>query len=178
MASFGAGDENALDYEVIRDGGITIYRDFRYLEEDIQWLRDKSYRIHRVDCGGWVSENDLHESLKTALAFPDYYGKNFNALNDVISDLDVPDEGGVALVFSSYDFYANGAGAPLSGSSDMVWAGIVLDILSRATHTFLLTGRRFLTMVQSNDPKMHFGKLGGSAPSWNRREWLFKNRGL
>lgn len=111
MASFGVGDENTLDYEVIRDGGITIYRDFRYLEEDILWLRDKSYRIHRVDCGGWVSENSLHESLKTALAFPDYYGKNFNALNDVISDLDVPDEGGVALVFSSYDFYANGSGA-------------------------------------------------------------------
>src|ERR1700722_2574065 len=98
MASFVVGDENTLDYAVIRDGGITIYRDFRFLEEDIQWLRNSSYRIHRGDCADWVSENALHESLKTALAFPDYYGKNFNALNDVISDLDVPDVGGVALV--------------------------------------------------------------------------------
>jgi hypothetical protein len=117
MASFVVGDENTLDYAVIRDGGITIYRDFRFLEEDIQWLRESSYRIHRVDCADWVSENALHESLKTALAFPDYYGKNLNALNDVISDLDVPDVGGVALVLSAYDFYANGAGASLSGSS-------------------------------------------------------------
>ena len=136
MASFVVGDENTLDYAVIRDGGITIYRDFRFLEEDIQWLRNSSYRIHRVDCADWVSENALHESLKTALAFPDYYGKNFNALNDVISDLDVPDVGGVALVLSAYDFYPNGAGASLSGSSGMVWAAIVLDILSRASHHF------------------------------------------
>jgi hypothetical protein len=50
----------------------------------------------------------MHESLQAALTFPDYYGENFNALNDVIPDLDVPDDGGVALVLTSYDLYANG----------------------------------------------------------------------
>jgi hypothetical protein len=42
---------------------------------------------------------------------------------------------------------------------------IVLDILSRASHTFPLTGKRFMTMVQSSDPHMHFGKLGVLAVS-------------
>jgi Barstar (barnase inhibitor) len=177
MASFGAGDENALDYVAIRDGGITIYRNTHYLEEDIRWLRDKNYRIHRVDCATWVSEIAMHESLQAILAFPDYYGKNFNALDEVVPELDVPDDGGMALVFISYDLYANGSGTSLAGSG-VDQAEIVLGIFSRASHTFLLTGKRFLTMIQSNDPKLNYGKLGGRVPRWNWREWLFKDRGL
>lgn len=119
----------------------------------------------------------MHESLQAALAFPDYYGKNFDALNDVVPDLDVPDDGGVALVSITYELYANGPDTSLSGSG-IDQAEIVLDILSRASHTFLLTGKRFLTMIQSNDPKMQYGKLGGSAPVWNWREWLIRDRGL
>jgi hypothetical protein len=177
MAIFGVGDENALDYVVIRDGGITIYRNLGYLEEDVQWLQDKRYRIHRVDCANWASENAMHESLQSALSFPDYYGKNFDALNDVVPDLEVPDDGGVALVLTSYDVYANGQGTSLAGSG-VNQGEIVLDILSRASHTFLLTGKRFLTIIQSSDPHMHYGKLGGRAPMWNWREWLHKDRGL
>jgi hypothetical protein len=41
-----------------------------------------------------------------------------------------------------------------------------------------LVGKRFLTMIQSNDPHMQYGKLGGRAPVWNWREWLHKDRGL
>jgi hypothetical protein len=177
MAIFGVGDENALDYVIIRDGGITIYRNLGYLEEDVQWLQDRRYRIHRVDCANWVSENAMHESLQGALSFPDYYGKNFDALNDVVPDLEVPDDGGVALVLTSYDLYANGPGTSLAGSG-VNQGEIVLDILSRASHTFLLTGKRFLTMIQSSDPHMHYGKLGGRVPMWNWREWLHKDRGL
>jgi hypothetical protein len=177
MASFVVSDENTLDYAIIRDGGITIYRNLHYLEEDIQWLRDRKYRIHRLDCASWISENVMHESLQAALSFPDYYGKNFNALDDVLPDLDIPDDGGVALVFISYDLYAKRPGTSLSGSG-IDQAEIVLDILSRTSHDFILTGKRFLTMVQSNDPKMHYENVGGRTPQWNWREWLFKDRGL
>jgi hypothetical protein len=173
MAIFGVTDENALDYVTIRDGGITIYRNLEYLEEDVQWLQDRGYRIHRLDCASWISENAMHESLQGALSFPDYYGKNFDALNDVIPDLEVPDDGGVALVLTSYDLYANGPGTSLAGSG-VNQGEIILDILSRASHTFLLTGKRFLAMIQSNDPHMQSGKLGGRAPVWNWREWLHK----
>jgi len=143
----------------------------------MQWLRDRSYRIHRVECANWVSENAMHESLQDTLSFPDYYGKNFDALNDVVTDIEVPDDGGVALVLTSYDRYANGPGNSLAGSGAR-HSEIILDILSRASHTFLLNGKRFLTMIQSNDPYMHYGKLGGHAPGWNWREWSNKDRGL
>lgn len=177
MAIFGVGDENTLDYVTIRDGGITIYRKLHYLEEDVQWLRDRNYRIHRFDCASWTTEDTMHENLQRDLSFPDYYGKNFNALDDVIQDMDVPENGGVALVFFSFDQFANGPCTSFTGSG-VNQAEIVLDILSRASHSFLLTGKRFLTIIQSDDPQMQYEKLGGSAPVWNGREWLLKDRGL
>ncbi len=161
----------------IRDGGILIYRNLNYLEEDVQWLKDRKYRIHRFDCATWISEDAMHESLRDALSFPDYYGNNFDALDEVIADLDVPEDGGVALLFINYDAYANGPGSSLAGTgADQ--AKIVLDILSRTSHSFLLTGKRFLTIAQSNDPTMHYENLVGRAALWNWREWLHKDRGL
>jgi hypothetical protein len=53
----------------------------------------------------------MHESLLVELSFPAYYGKNLDALNDCISDLDVPDDGGVAIVLTSYDVYAADPGS-------------------------------------------------------------------
>jgi hypothetical protein len=171
-------DENTLDYLAIRDGGIAIYRNLEFLEEDVQWLKNANYRVYKVDCATWVSDKALHESLKAALSFPDYYGKgSFDGLNDVVTDIEVPDDGGVALVLTSYDLYASGPGAALAGSGKS-HSWIVLDILSGASHAFILSGRRFLTLIQSNDPRMHYESLGGHAAVWNWREWLHKNRGL
>jgi len=39
-------------------------------------------------------------------------------------------------------------------------------------------GRRFLYLVQSNNPELHFGPVGGLEPRWNPQEWLDKDRGL
>ena len=36
------------------------------------------------------SEDDLHDRLAEGFAFPDYYGRNLDALADCLSDLDGP----------------------------------------------------------------------------------------
>jgi len=177
MAIFKAGDENDLDYVAIRDGGVLVYRNRTYLEADLLWLRDKKYRIHRFDCATWTSEEAMHASMRSALSFPDYYGHNFDALNEVIAEIDVPENGGVALVFLTFDAYANSPGTSLGGTG-VDQAKIVLDIMSRASHSFLLEGKRFLTIIQSNDRTLHYEHLGGRAVLWNWREWQHKDRGL
>jgi Barstar (barnase inhibitor) len=111
MTVFRVDDDNDLDFVVLRDGGISLYRNCQCLREDVQWLRHKGYRIYSVDCSAWVSEDAMHESLLVELSFPAYYGKNLDALNDCISDLDVPDDGGVAIVLTSYDVYAADPGS-------------------------------------------------------------------
>ena len=55
---------------------------------------------------------------------------------------------------------------------------VVLDILARTSTYFLLTGKRFLTLVQSDDPRLHIEGLAAVAATWNWREWQNKNRGL
>jgi RNAse (barnase) inhibitor barstar len=117
----------------------------------------------------------MHDSLKDALSFPSYYGRNLNALNDCMcEDLQVPDAGGLALVLRHY---ANGPGAVLD-SKGMSGAEIVLDIFARASRYYMLTGRRLITLAQSDDPTVHFDYLDGVSATWNWREWLNKDRGL
>jgi Barstar (barnase inhibitor) len=177
MSVFGQDDDNTLDYQVLRDGSVSLYRNLLILEEDLQWFRQRRYRIYRMDCTTWTSEAALHESLQTTFMFPAYYGKNRNALWDSMSDLDIPDDGGVTIVLSSYDVYANGAGAAPSPSGTTA-AEALLDIFATTSRSMLLIGKRLITLVQSSDPSIRFGKLGGNEPSWNRREWLDKDRGL
>ncbi len=36
----------------------------------------------KVDASGWTTEQDLHRDIAAALDFPDYYGRNLDALNE------------------------------------------------------------------------------------------------
>jgi hypothetical protein len=177
MAAFGQDEDGALDWTILRDGGISLYRNRKYLSDDAQWLALQGYRILNVECATWSSHDAIHESLEKSLSFPAYYGRNFNALKDCLWDLEVPSDGGLALVLNSYGVYANGLGSA-NQKTGMHDAKTVLHILAGTSRYFLLFGRRFIVLVQSNDPSMSFEGLGGVATQWNRREWLNKDRGL
>ena len=177
MAIFGSSDEKALDYQVLRDGGVSLYRNLKYLEEDLQWLQQRRYRIFRVDCTSWTSEANLHESLQSTFSFPGYYGRNRNALRDCMSDLEVPEDGGVVVSLLSSNVYATGPGSIRTSNAANGAEGI-LDTMLETSRYKLLTGRRFITLVQSDDPSIRFESLGAISVQWNRREWLNKDRGL
>ena len=40
-----------------------------------------------IDCRGFVPRSDLHRAFADALAFPDYYGNNLDALHDCLADI-------------------------------------------------------------------------------------------
>jgi RNAse (barnase) inhibitor barstar len=111
----------------------------------------------------------MHVAMATTLSFPDYYGMNLNAMNDCISDLEVPAEGGLVLVFSRFDSFSLRHRDVAQG---------VLDLLADNARRFLLFGRRLLVLVQSDDPRIAFEPVGATAVSWNPKEWLNTNRGL
>jgi RNAse (barnase) inhibitor barstar len=172
MAAFKDDEENNLDWMILRNGSISLYRNRKYLDDDLQWLRLRGYRVYLIDCGTWMSDESMHTSLEESLSFPAYYGRNFNALKDCLEDLEVSYEGGLVIVLDSYDAYANGAGSTVDS------AKTILHILAECSRYFLLRGLRFMTLVQSDDPLMHFEGLGGVSTQWNRREWLNKDRGI
>ena len=170
-----------LDWAILQDGGVYLYWRQEILADDLNWLKLNGYRIVSFDAGGWrsasewESERQMHESLKAQLAFPDYYGKNLDALDECMLDnLIVPDTGGLALVLSHYDRFCK----PIHSSDERNTAEVVLSIFAKAVRHHMLFGRRLLILVQSDDPKIAFGRLGGVAASWNHREWLNKNRSL
>lgn len=43
----------------------------------------------------------MHRDLRKKLDFPDYYGENFNALNDCLSDIEIKGSG-VVIVFRNF----------------------------------------------------------------------------
>lgn len=40
-----------------------------------------------IDCRGFVPRSDLHKAFADALAFPDHYGSNLDALHDCLTDI-------------------------------------------------------------------------------------------
>ena len=180
MAVFSTSDEEndqGLDWTILRDGGVALYWRTEVLAEDVEWLESHGYRIVSFDTADWLSEDQLHASLEAALSFPTYYGKNLDALDECIQeDLAVPDVGGLVLLLYHYDQFAR-ANVGVGPNQKSI-AEVVLDIFASAVRYHMLFGRRLLILVQSNDSRIRFARLGGITASWNRREWLNKNRGL
>jgi hypothetical protein len=171
----GYGDR--LDWKILSDGGIALYWRREFLDGDIDWFRRHNYQVFSCDCGRWATSEEMYADLQRTLPFPTDIGGNLDALDDSLDDLPVPDVGGIALVLTHFDAYAKGPGAAPKPPGHPE-AEIVLDILARASRNFLLAGRRFLTLVQTDDPGAKFDRLGCVSAQWNRREWLNKNRNL
>ncbi len=47
---------------------------------------------YEINLSGAKSVYDIHEKIQEGLKFPDYYGKNLDALWDCLTDMDAPVE--------------------------------------------------------------------------------------
>ena len=167
-----------LDWQLLLNGGVALYFKDPILLADAGWLKDNGYLIYEFSCDKWSSIDIMHADLQDKLHFPDYYGKNLDALDDCLSDIEPPEHGGVAVVLHRFDSFAKAAGATRYPSATRTVAEFVLDSMSSTSRYQMLTGSRFLCMVQSDDPQIRFEQLGCVEAWWNPREWLNKNRGL
>jgi RNAse (barnase) inhibitor barstar len=165
----GTDDFQQLDYALLQNGSISLYFRTEVLTEDVNWLAARGYRIDNFDCTTWHTEDDMYSAFAATLDFPDYFGRNLAALNDCLCEIEVPETSGRVLVFRRYDAFA-------AKMPEVAWH--VLDILESNSRTYLLFGRRLLTLLQSDDPEIQFESVGARPVSWNGREWLNKNRGL
>lgn len=172
-------DWQRIDWQIIRDGGISLYWRPTYLSEDVNWLAAHGYHIYDFNCELWHSNEEMFSEISRVLRFSEWWGPNwggnFYALADCLSDMPIPEDGGAALIFQRFDTYLEGPGSELIPSGRNR-AEILLDVMARTSRCHLLTGCRFITLVQSDDPRIRFGELGSVTAIWNRREWLEKNR--
>src|SRR5262245_2415696 len=112
MTAF-ASDESSwsrLDFRLLRDGGVALYHAEAVLAQDTAWLREEGYVIHELDGRKWNSQESLHEDVAKVLRFPAYYGRNLDAFNDCMRDLEVPVVGGMAIIIRGVDSIDPGDG--------------------------------------------------------------------
>ena len=140
-----------LDYQILRHGPIALYFQSAKLIEDIAWFQKHNYRIYQFDCQSWKSEIAFYDDARHALNFPDYCRESLDSFNDCLSGLPVSEKGGAVLEFRNFEVFAQRL-PDVSHS--------ILDIIAVNSRGFLLTGRRFLALVHSNDLNLKIESFG------------------
>ena len=158
-----------LDWKLLERGAVALYHKSSVLSQDLAWFRQQNYVVHELDALKWTSPAEFHADAQRVLSFPSYYAKNLASWIDCIAELPVPDESGMAIVFRRYDMFVR---------SQPQLAQTILDSIETASRRFLLTGRRLLGLVQSDDPRIRFERVGAVPVTWNPREWLDSDRGI
>ena len=156
-----------LDWRLLERGAIALYHKAPVLSQDLAWFRQQGYRVHELDASRWCTAEEFHGDVQRILSFPDYYARNLAAWLDFLGELAVPDESGVVLLFRRYDAFAR-LQPQLSQT--------ILDSIECTSRRFLLTGRRLIALVQSDDPRIRFERVGALPVTWNPHEWLDQDR--
>ena len=158
-----------LDVQLLQSSAVTLYHKANLLSHDIAALQQFGYRVYTLDAALWQSAADFHAAARREFAFPDYYVANLASWIDCLGELDVPHEGGVVMQFRHFDAFSR---------ADPQFAHTLLDSIESASRRFLLLGQRLLALVQSDDPRIRFERIGAVPVNWNPREWLDSDRGL
>lgn len=177
MAAFEPGSENLhdMDWDLVQDGFVTMFWNRDGLQTTVNWLSDHGYRVVVLDAADWVDPERLDDDIAAALDFPDWYGRNLNALSDCLGDVaegayGLPsDATGLALVLMNYDQFAAG---------DQMQAHKILDIYAYQARHAALIGHRMSCLIQSNDPELRLDPVGAQSVGWNSREHSDRSRGL
>jgi RNAse (barnase) inhibitor barstar len=158
-----------LDIQLLQSSAVTLYHKHSLLAQDVSCLQQFGYRVYSLDAALWKAAADFHAEAKRVLVFPEYYSANLASWIDCLGEIDVPEEGGVVIQFKHFDAFAR---------TDPEFAHTLLDSMESASRRFLLGGRRLLALVQSDDPRIRFERIGAVPVNWNPREWLDADRGL
>jgi RNAse (barnase) inhibitor barstar len=158
-----------LDLKLLQSSAVTLYHKGSLLAQDVACLQQFGYRLYTLDAARWKSAADFHDDAKRVFAFPDYYTSNLASWIDCLAELEVPSEGGVVVQFRHFDAFAR---------ADPQFAHTLLDSIESASRRFLLLGETMLALVQSDDPRIKFERIGAVPVNWNPREWLESDRGL
>ncbi|WP_291726291.1 barstar family protein [Bernardetia sp.] len=130
-------DKN-VDLSIIGNGFVRLYHKESVLDYDIKLLEDKSYEIIEFEGNFLSNKTELHYDLQQKLNFPDYYGKNFDALNDCLYDYEVH-QNGTVIVFRHLNYLDE-------------WSiTMLLDIFAFQGRRKFAHGKKLLVLVQIDD---------------------------
>lgn len=112
--------------------------------------RSARLSIHKIDLGGARGEDDLLASFAQALKFPAYFGNNWDALDECLSDLEWLDAPGWVLVIT---------GAKQFARRDEESLSTTLDVLRGVAEYWCEQSKPFWAIVLDRDTTKDLAKL-------------------
>nr|WP_171783993.1 barstar family protein [Isoptericola halotolerans] len=159
----------------MQNGAVSLYWDLAVLDDACIRLSALGYRVVRIEADAWCDAASMFDALAVALELPGHFRRNFDALNDCLSDVAAGDYGlpadaiGLALVLTGYDSFA---------ATEPVAAQALADPFADQSRTALLFGHRLICLLQSDNPRFDLAPVGAQAVAWNPAEWLDSQRGV
>jgi hypothetical protein len=150
-------ERNQLDFQLLRDGVVTLYRRAEHLAADRDALCVLGYKSFDFDARHFDGTEDLVRAMESSM-LGSVCCKSIDGLDDHLWDFAYFDEGladpaatGTLITFRHFDAFAH---------REPAVAEAVLNILTVASRVGLLIGHRILVLVQS-DTSLAVGPLGG-----------------
>lgn len=150
-----------LDWKIFQNGWSSLYHKTEILEKDLDWFTNAGFRVIIIDCSAWSSHSAMHDDLQKTLSFPDFYGRNFDALNDCLADIKIPGEG-LVVVLQSFD------------RLEKETAHNIVDIFAQKSRYHMLFGRKLLLLLQVTQPAFQLPAVGACPVFWNGAEFFTK----
>ena len=72
-----------------------------HVEDVLDATRDSELRVARIDLGGVAEKDAMLDRIAVALRFPDWFGRNWDALEDCLADLSWSTARGHVLLFEN-----------------------------------------------------------------------------
>jgi RNAse (barnase) inhibitor barstar len=162
-----ASDNTTLESRLLQNGCVVLYHNPFLMEEHSGLLVASGWAFKEIYVGAHGTQDELYDQVAGSLSFPNYFGRNLDALRDCMSDLDFSETPRLALGLIRFHALAH---------RDPAFAHAVLDIFAEMERGCLMTGKRVMFMVQSDDPNLHFPEVGATPVLWNFEEWLDSKR--
>lgn len=164
-------DDDWSSWSLFQNGGVVLFHELACLDAATTQLRSSGYQLHLIDCNTTGTLETTLSAIVDSLMIPRFAKINLDGFNDFIADIDFGNLKGVVIELLRIERLLTSSG---SNATKM------LDILAAHHRSHLLMGNRFLTVVQSNDPRIDekIGVVGGYRPMWNPGECMNRDRRL
>ncbi len=154
---------------------VQLFWNRQILDEAVENACNAGWEIVHLNAEAWTGPEDMHTALAQALSFPDYYGRNLDALNDSMYDVVQGDYGfgrhapAGLIVIERFDSFL---------SREPQASQAVVDVLAGAGIDAVRRGWQLATFLQSDDPALQLAPVAAQPVVWNPKEWLNAKRGL
>lgn len=156
--------QERVDWQFLQNGSVNLFWREEIFDAAIDALEELGYKAIKLN---FQSVEKFTFDISDALKWEEHFG--YYPWNGVMAALE---EGFEEEPFSS----ANDAVFCLSGfhkmmEQDPYLAKYFLNILEDTSRIYLLFGKRFISLIQTNDPNFHSEPLRRRSAHWNTLEW-------